>query len=504
MFDSFLKDMAWRGLIHQSTHEAELARHLSTGPRRAYVGFDPTANSLTIGNLMGIMTLRRFQEAGHQPVVVMGGGTGLIGDPSGKSAERQLMTRETVEANVQSQRRIFEALIDFGAGRANRGTLVNNIDWLGRLSYLDALRDIGKFFSVNAMIQRDSVRDRLHNRDQGISYTEFSYMILQSYDYYHLWKDQGVTLQMGGSDQWGNIVSGADLIRRFGGEMHGAAMVRLLEAEATEQAGDRSAAKRQRDEAWNRFVEYETFNLSKREAEETLQSLQVARDSGSWFRGFPPSQRDGWTAFALTWPLVTKADGTKFGKTESGAIWLTADRTSPYEYFQFWLNAADGDVIRFLKFFTLLPHDRIADLESSMQKDPAAREAQRALAREATTLLHGKTEADNAEAAAKALFSGEIAGLPEATLRQVLGNVPSSRLAKSRLDGAGVPLLDLLIETHLASSKREAREFLASGSVAVNGRKAATDESIKASDLLHGRLLAIRRGKKHWHLTEWE
>ncbi|MCC6428408.1 MAG: tyrosine--tRNA ligase [Phycisphaerales bacterium] len=461
MSDPFLQEMAWRGLIHQATHEPELDKHLSTGHRRAYVGFDPTANSLTIGNLMGIMTLRRFQEAGHQPVVVMGGGTGLIGDPSGKSAERMLMTKETVDGNVQSQRRIFEALLDFSPARSNRAMLANNIDWLGKLSYLDALRDIGKFFSVNAMIQRDSVRDRLNNREQGISYTEFSYMILQSYDYYHLWKEQGVTLQMGGSDQWGNIVSGADLIKRDRDQSRG-----LQSAVGVPPHGTRPPA----------------------------------QAGGS----DPHSGPDQPLAFALTWPLVTKSDGTKFGKTESGAIWLTADRTSPYEYYQFWLNTPDADAVKFLKFFTLLPQGKIADLEASLTTDPAARQAQRTLAHEATSLLHGKAEADNAESAAKALFSGDIAHLPEATVRQVLANVPASKHARSRLDGAGIPILDLLIDTKLASSKREAREFLSSGSVAINGRKAGVDESVKTTDLMHGRLLAIRRGKKNWHLTEWE
>jgi tyrosyl-tRNA synthetase len=438
MFETFLQEMSWRGLIHQVTHEAELAKFLSTGPRRAYVGFDPTAPSLTIGNLMGIMTLRRFQDAGHQPVVIMGGGTGQIGDPSGKSAERMLMTRETVEANVQAQRKIFDALIDFAPSRSNHGVLFNNAQWLGKISYLDALRDIGKFFSVNAMIQRDSVRERLNNRDQGISYTEFSYMILQSYDYYHLWKDEGVALQMGGSDQWGNIVSGIDLIRRY------------TSADAVERQ------------------------------EETKVD-----------------------AFAFTWPLVTKADGTKFGKSESGAVWLTADRTSPYEYYQFWLNAADADVVRFLKFFTLLPREQVEALEQSVQTNPGAREAQRTLAREATKLLHGEGESLNAENAAKALFSGDIGGLSEATLRQVLAGVASSKLDRTRLEDAGVSLLDLLIETKLAASKREAKEFLASGSVSVNGRKAGADESLTTKDLLHGRLTAIRRGKKNWHLVEW-
>ncbi|HRJ49993.1 MAG: tyrosine--tRNA ligase [Phycisphaeraceae bacterium] len=450
--DEFIAELDWRGLIHQTTGKKELlARIANDGPWRAYVGFDPTAPSLTIGNLMGIMTLRRFQEAGHQPVVVMGGGTGLIGDPSGKSAERQLLTREAVEANVSAQQRIFDALIDFSKSRPNQGQLHNNVDWLGTLSYLDALRDIGKYFSVNAMIQRDSVRDRLHNRDQGISYTEFSYMILQSYDYYHLWKHEGVRLQMGGSDQWGNIVSGIDLIQRMeaGAARH--------QERATPGPGD----------------------------------------------DMPTDERDP-GPFGLTWPLVTKSDGTKFGKTESGAIWLTADRTSPYEYYQFWLNTPDADAGKFLRYFTLLEREEIESLERQTAENPAGREAQRRLAREATTLLHGKTEADHAESAAKALFSGEIGHLPEATLRQVLANVPASKRPADRLAGDGVKVLDLLVETGLASSKREAREFLATGSVSFNGKKASADDAVKSSDLLHGRLIALRRGKKNWHLTEWE
>ncbi|MBS0189488.1 MAG: tyrosine--tRNA ligase, partial [Planctomycetes bacterium] len=299
---SFLEEMRWRGQLHQCTDESGLERHLAGGVRRAYAGFDPTADSLTIGNLVTIMALARFQRAGHKPVAVMGGGTGLIGDPSGKSAERQLNTRETVAANVKSIEKIFGRLLDFGGGAETRAEMVNNIDWLDKISYLDALRDIGKHFSVNMMIQKDSVRERLHNRDQGISYTEFSYMILQSYDYLHLFRAMGVTLQMGGSDQWGNIVGGSDLIRRMG-------------TQGT-------------NESWG-----------------------------------------------LTWPLVTKADGGKFGKTESGAVWLSAHRTSPYAYYQFWLNAADADVIRFLKTFTFVAREEIEALEHKVKTEPGAREA---------------------------------------------------------------------------------------------------------------------------------
>ena len=430
---SFLADMRWRGQIHQITHPAELDAHLSGGVRRAYAGFDPTADSLTIGNLVTIMALARFQRAGHKPIAVMGGGTGLIGDPSGKSAERQLNTRDTVAANVRSIEKIFDRLLDFSGKPETKAELVNNIDWLDKISYLDALRDIGKHFSVNMMIQKDSVRERLHNRDQGISYTEFSYMILQSYDFLHLYRAMGVTLQMGGSDQFGNIVGGCDLIRRCAGSESGA----------------------------------------------------------------PES-------FGLTWPLVTKSDGGKFGKTESGAIWLSAHRTSPYAYYQFWLNAADADVVRFLKTFTFLSHDEINALEHKVQTEPGAREAQRALARAATEIIHGKTEMDAAENAAKALFSGEIASLPKQLLEDVLASAPSVTLPKTRLAGDGVALLDLLVEAQAVASKREAKEFLANGSISVNGTKATSDQKITASTLLHGSIVAIRRGKKNWYVTRWE
>jgi tyrosyl-tRNA synthetase len=440
----FITELSWRGLLAQCTNEDALRKHLQAATRRAYVGFDPTADSLTIGNLVPIMLLAHFQRAGHAPVVVAGGGTGLIGDPSGKSAERQLLDRARVQANVNAQKRIYEKALDFtGAPGDRRATLVDNADWLCKLGYVEALRDIGKHFSVNMMIQKESVKERLHNRDQGISYTEFSYMILQAYDFLHLYREQGVTLQMGGSDQWGNIVAGADLIRRVCG------------------------------------------------ADDSRSQDPGPQDSG-------PS-----LAFGLTAPLVTKSDGGKFGKTESGAIWLTADRTSPYAFYQFWLNSADADVIRFLKIFTFLPREQIEALEQAHAKDPGQREPHRALARDVTTRMHGPTEAQHAEAAAKALFSGEIAHLPEATLRDIFADVPSSQHSKAQLSGEGVGLMDLLVETKLAQSKREAKEFLAGGSVTINGRKAAPDDRLKAQDLLHGSLIALRRGKKHWHLTRW-
>jgi tyrosyl-tRNA synthetase len=424
----FIDELKWRGLFHQCTDEAGLRSHLASGVRRAYVGFDPTSDSLTIGNLVPMMMLAHFQRAGHQPVVVMGGGTGLIGDPSGKSAERMLMTPDQVDRNVASQKRIFSRVMRFDGGAGVQPALmVNNADWLSKLGYIEVLRDIGKHFSVNMMIQKDSVRERLHARDQGISYTEFSYMILQAYDFLHLFEKQGVTLQMGGSDQWGNIVGGADLIRR----------------------------------------------------------------------------RHEKESFGLTAPLVTKADGGKFGKTESGAIWLTAERTSPYAYYQFWFNAADADVGRYLRTFTFLPREQIEAVEGAHAKDPGAREAQRLLAREATRILHGQPEMDGAESAARALFSGDLAGLPERTFAEVMASAPTTDHDRAAL-GAGVPLLDLLPQTSLAKSKSEAREFLATGSVSVNGQKTAADRRLSTADLLHGRYIALRRGKKSWHLTRWE
>ncbi|TVQ29889.1 MAG: tyrosine--tRNA ligase [Phycisphaeraceae bacterium] len=425
-----LDELSWRGLLHQATDEAGLRKHLAESPRRVYAGFDPTADSLTIGNLVPIMALRHFRRAGHEPVVVMGGGTGLIGDPSGKSAERQLQTAEQVEANVNSQRRIFERLLGFegvDGGAAGGATIVNNAEWLGKLGYLEVLRDIGKHFSVNVMIQRDSVRDRLHGREQGISYTEFSYAILQSYDFLHLFRERGVTVQLGGSDQWGNIVAGVDLVRR------------------------------------------------------------VAREE----------------VFGLTAPLVTKADGGKFGKTESGAIWLTAERTSPYAYYQFWLNADDADMPRFLRLFTEMPLEEIEALEAEHAKNAAARPAHRALARHATALLHGEREMERAEAAAAALFTGDVASLDEATLAEVFAGAPSSEHGKAELAGEGVALVDLLPLTSLAKSKREAREFLSGGAVTVNGKKADLETRLTTGDLLHGRVALLRRGKKHWHATRW-
>ncbi|MEO0512958.1 MAG: tyrosine--tRNA ligase [Planctomycetota bacterium] len=423
-----LPELQWRGLLHQAVDPEGLSRHLTSGQRLVYAGFDPTADSLTIGNLVPIMVLKHFQRAGHTPVVLAGGGTGLIGDPSGKTAERQLLDRERVAANVAAQSAIFRRVLEFDGPTA--AVTVNNADWLTELSYIGVLRDVGKHFSVNAMIERDSVKSRLTTREQGISYTEFSYMVLQAYDFFHLHREHGVTIQAGGSDQWGNIVAGTELIRK-----------------------------------------------------------SAALGGGSA------------ETFAVTAPLVTKADGGKFGKTEEGAVWLSPERTSPYAYYQFWLNVADADAGPFLRMFTLLSRDEIEALEAAHAETPGRRGGQRALARAATSVLYGEPAMEEAEAAGKALFSGELSGLSEAMLDEVLSAVPSSTRRKDTI--ADTDLVDLLVETGLAKSKRESREFLQNGSVSVNGQKADADRRLSANDLLHGSVVALRRGKKAWHVTRW-
>ncbi|MFZ5896686.1 MAG: tyrosine--tRNA ligase [Myxococcota bacterium] len=416
-----LTDYAQRRIIHQQTHPDELRAHLDT-PRNVYAGFDPTAPSLTVGNLVQIINLARFQRAGHLPVVVLGGGTGMIGDPSGKSAERQMMSLDDVDRNVNAIRPIFERLLDFSGKNAAR--LRNNADWLKGIGYLEMLRDVGKYFSVNMMIQKDSVRERLNNREQGISYTEFSYMLLQAYDFLYLYDHDQVTVQVAGSDQWGNTVGGVDLIRR-------------------------------------------------------VRSVQT---------------------YGLTTPLVTKSDGGKFGKTESGAIWLSADRTSPYEFYQFWLNVADADVPTYLNTFTFFEHTRIEELIAAQSADPGARAAQRALAAHMTELLHGADGLSQAEAATQALFSGDVAGLDQRTLESVFQNTPSVTIQKSSLEGEGAPLVEVLVEAGVAKSKRESRELLSTNAILVNGRKATLEDRATTEWLLHGEMLLVRRGRKHWHV----
>ncbi len=441
-----LDELKARHLFYQCTDEAGLRAHLSksdpaaggaSGGVSLYNGFDPTADSLTIGNLVPIMLLRRYQHAGHTPVVLLGGATGLIGDPSGKESERSLRTPEEIAGNISAQSKIFENLLDFDAASPNTARMVNNDDWFKKIDVYTYLRDIGKHFSVNQMIARDSIKNRL-TREQGISYTEFSYMLLQAYDYLHLYREQGITLQTAGADQWGNIVSGTDLIRRVLGR----------------------------------------------------------------------ADNDKALAFGMTAPLLTKSDGSKFGKTESGAIWLSHKRpsgepgTSPYAYYQFWLNTADDDIEKYLLLFTDLSVNHIADICALHRETPHKRDAQRTLAHEATSLLHSAGASENAQRASAALFSGDVAQLDAETLAEVFASVPSSNHDKASL-GAGVPLVDLLPETTLCKSKREAREHLDKGAVSINGEKAGADSTLTAANLMHASTILLRRGKKAWHVTRW-
>ena len=428
---SFLDELAWRGLLHQRTAGDELDTHLAATPRVGYCGFDPTSDSLHIGSLIPIQLLRHWQLAGHKPIVVMGGGTGLIGDPSGKDDERPLLARDQIEANIASQKRIFQRLLDFDPAAPNAAVIVNNIEWLGPLGFIEVMRDVGKHFSVNAMIQRDSVRQRLQTREHGISYTEFSYMILQAYDFLHLRRVMNCTVQLAGSDQYGNIVAGVDLIRREFGQEQG-------------------------------------------------------------------------QAFGITAPLVLTSQGKKMGKTEQGPVWLTADRTSPYAFHQYWINLPDADVVGSLKWFTMRSREEIDELAQRHEQSPQLRLGQRALASDLTELLRGRDELRRIEDATAALFgAGDVRRLDEATLADVFADVPHSTHTRSLLEDQGIPIAEILPQTSLAESKREAREFLNNGAVSVNGEKAGIDRALTAADLLHGRTILLRRGKKHWHATEW-
>jgi tyrosyl-tRNA synthetase len=408
-----LDDLAWRGLIAQSTDLDELRAMLAAGPVTLYCGFDPTAPSLHLGNLLQLLTLRRFQQAGHRVIGLVGGATGLIGDPSGKSAERVLNSEEVVAGWVERIHEQVSRFLDLGD---ERGLIVSNLDWTGPMSAIEFLRDVGKHFPVNRMLARETVKSRL---ETGLSYTEFSYVLLQSLDFLELYRRYDCRLQTGGSDQWGNLTSGVDLIRRA----------------------------------------------------------------------------EGGTAHALTTPLVTRADGTKFGKTAGGdTYWLDASMTSPYAFYQFWLNADDRDVLGFLKFFSFRDHAEISSLEKALAERPAAREAQRALAEELTTLVHGAAETSRVQAASRALFGqGELGELDERTLESALASVPSTSVS-----GPLPPVVDLLAAAGLVASKSEARRTIAQGGAYVNNVKVTDEAAVPgSSDLLHGRFLVLRRGKRN-------
>ncbi len=426
------EDLTWRGLVHQVTDAETLPKLLDTDSLVGYIGFDPTADSLHVGHLQQVCLLRRLQQAGHTPIALLGGGTGMIGDPGGKSDERVLLTPAELERNTAGVKAQLERFLDFanpGAGTGATGTtaiLADNAGWLGEARLLDFLRDVGKVFSVNEMVRKDSVRLRLEGREQGISFTEFSYMLLQAWDFLQLYDRYGCRLQLGGSDQWGNITEGVDLIRR------------------------------------------------RREVQ----------------------------AFGLTSPLITKADGTKFGKTETGTVWLDPNRTSPYQFFQYWLRTSDAEVGRYLRALTFLDRAAIEALDDATAQHPERRAAQRALARALTMMVHGEAEAVRAERAAQVLFTEEVATLDDATLAAVVADAPSSPIRAAELEGA-LLLSDALVRTGLASSRSDARRQLEGGGVYINNRRQNQDRPIGGGDVI-GALVILRRGKTQQHVLRVE
>jgi tyrosyl-tRNA synthetase len=421
-------DLEFRGLIHQVTDPVVLEK-LDRESLTAYIGFDPTADSLHVGSLLQICNLRRLQEAGHRAIALVGGGTGMIGDPGGKSEERNLLSAEALEANVEGVRAQLQRFLEVDAGASSAPALVlDNSAWLGPLGLVEFLRDVGKHFTVNQMVAKDSVRTRFERPDQGISYTEFSYMLLQAYDFQQLFESHGCRLQLGGSDQWGNITMGIDLIRR------------------------------------------------------TLQG----------------------DAYGLTVPLLLQADGTKFGKTEAGTVWLDARRTTPFQLYQYFLRTEDADVGTLVRMLTFLDHDSIRALDSATAEHPERREGQRVLAHEVCGLVHGEAEAVRAAEASNALYSEEIASLDEATLLEVCVDAPTSTVSRGELD-RGMTLVDALMQAGLVPSKGRARTTIAQGGAYVNNRRVAdSDAMLGPDDLLFGRYLVLRRGQRDYHLLRFE
>ncbi len=415
-----LDDLKERGLINQITDEEGLRKHLDENRISLYCGFDPTADSLHIGHLLPILMLKRFQEAGHRPIALVGGGTGMIGDPSGRNEERKLNDATIVQQWTEDIKGQLSKLIDFDDEKKG-AVAVNNYDWLSKMSVIDLLRDIGKHFSVNYMLAKESVEARIKH---GISYTEFTYMLLQSLDFLRLYQRENCTLQIGGSDQWGNITAGLELIRR------------------TSEEGEEAKA------------------------------------------------------YGLTVPLVTKADGTKFGKTAGGAVWLDADKTSPYEFYQFWINTDDRDVVKFLKSFTFLSLEEIAELEKEVEERPEQRKAQQRLAEEMTKLVHSEEALEQAIRISKALFEGDIKSLNANEIEEGFKDVPSYTMEEERLG-----LVDLLVAAKISSSKRQAREDIQNGAIYINGdREKDLSYEIDEKDKLDGSFTVIRRGKKKYFL----
>lgn len=420
MANALLEDLKWRGLVYQQTDESGIEEILNKEQVTLYCGADPTADSLHIGHLLPFLTLRRFQEHGHRPLVLIGGGTGMIGDPSGKSEERKLQTEDQVELNVQGISNQMHKIFEFGTEKGAK--LVNNKDWLGQISLIDFLRDYGKHVGVNYMLAKDSIQTRL---EHGISFTEFTYTILQAIDFGHLNKTFNCKIQVGGSDQWGNITSGIELMRRMYGQTE---------------------------------------------------------------------------AYGLTIPLVVKSDGKKFGKTEGGAVWLDASKTSPYEFYQFWINTTDDDVIKFLKYFTFLEKEEIEALEKSLNEAPHLREAQKALAENVTRFIHGQAALDDAIRISKALFAGDLQSLSAMELKEGFKDVPQVELNHETTN-----IVEAIVESGISSSKRQAREDVNNGAIYINGvRQQDVNYELTNEDKIEDEFTIIRRGKKKYFMVNYK
>lgn len=420
---NFIEELRWRGMLQDIMPGTE--ELLSKGPVRGYIGFDPTSDSLGVGNLVQVMILLHFQRCGHQPVALVGGATGMVGDPSGKSAERNLLSEEILQQNLAGQKKQLEKFLDFTAG-PGQAMLVNNYDWFKEFSFLDFIRDVGKHITVNYMMAKDSVQKRL---ETGLSFTEFTYQLVQGYDFYYLWKNHGLQLQMGGSDQWGNITTGTELIRRM----------------------------------------------------------------------------DGGEAFALTTPLIKKADGTKFGKTESGNIWLDPKKTSPYKFYQFWLNSSDEDSKNYIRIFTTMTRKAVEALEAEHQAAPHLRLLQKAIAKEVTIRVHSEADYNAAVEASEILFGNApteaLSRLDEDTLLSVFEGVPQVTISRSEFE-AGIPVLDLLADkSSIFPSRGEARKLIQSGGVSVNKQKLADPNAVQTMEgMLQGKYLLVQKGKKNYYL----
>jgi tyrosyl-tRNA synthetase len=427
--NNFIEELRWRGMLQDMTPEIE--EYLNKGMAAAYLGFDPTADSLHIGHLVGVMTLLHFQRAGHKPFALVGGATGMIGDPSFKSAERNLLDKATLDHNVACLQEQLSHFLDFSEETSNKAELVNNYDWMSQFSFLEFIRDVGKYITVNYMMAKDSVKRRLEDGN-GLSFTEFSYQLIQGYDFYHLWKNKNVAIQLGGSDQWGNIVTGTELIRKM----------------------------------------------------------------------------EGGSAYALTVPLITKADGTKFGKTESGSVWLDPEKTSPYAFYQFWLNVSDEDASKYIRIFTVLDQETVLNLEKDQTEAPHLRVIQKEIAKQVTIMVHGQNEYNMAVKASDILFgkssTEDLAILDERTFLQVFEGVPQATISKKEFDEIS-NVTDLLSEKTnniIFPSKGEARKMIQGGGVSINKEKVSDPNAGISQILLQGKYLLVQKGKKNYYIIK--